>query len=110
MPTITMRRRAMLPTLLACALALGAGAPPAARTGPPPLAITRDERAMLLGYAARGEAIRLRAEREIAAVAAEQSEYLGRLAARLGLPKERLAEDYTVNLDTLAVERKAAAK
>jgi hypothetical protein len=75
----------------------------------PSLTITRDERAMLLGFQGRAEAIQLRAQRELQAVANEQTAYLGRVASRLGVPTEQLRTGYTINLDTLAVEPRPKA-
>ena len=91
-------------------LVLLAFAPPVApKAAAPPLTITRDERAMLLGFDGRARAIRLQAERELAEIAGEQREYLGRVAGRLGLDPIKLMNDYTVNLDTLVVAPKPKA-
>jgi hypothetical protein len=81
--------RRLLPLAL---LLLAAGPPPS----PKPLTLTRDEGAMLRGFDGRARAIRLQAEMELREVAAEQREYLGRVASRLGV--------YKLDLATLAVE------
>jgi hypothetical protein len=87
--------RRLLPLAL---LLLAAGPPPAS---PKPLTLTKDEGAMLRGFDGRARAIRLQAEMELREVAAEQREYLGRVAARLGVPS---LDGYKLDLATLAVE------
>jgi hypothetical protein len=77
-------------------LAAGPPSPP-----PKPLTLTRDEGAMLRGFDGRARAIRLQAEMELREVAAEQREYLGRVAGRLGVPS---LDGYRIDLATLAVE------
>jgi hypothetical protein len=78
-------------------LLLAAGPPPP----PKPLTLTRDEATMLRGFDGRARAIRLQAEMELREVAAEQREYLGRVASRLGVPS---LDGYRLDLATLAVE------
>jgi hypothetical protein len=92
-----------IPLLLALPLLAAGDPPPKPKVPAPPLSITKDERAMLLGFMGRDKAIRLQAERDLEAVAAEQREYLARVATRLGLDPGKALSDHTVNLDTMVV-------
>jgi hypothetical protein len=101
--------RRLLPLALLCLIPLGAGPPPP-KPAPAPLALTDDERSMLLGFHGRAQAIQLRAEHELAKLGGEQTTYLGRVAARLGIPADRLLVDYAISLETGRVERKGASR
>jgi hypothetical protein len=84
-------------------LTLLAFAPPAKPPAPVALAVTKDEQAMLRGLTSRAELVKLRAIRELEAIAAEQREYLGRVAKRLEIPPEKFLTEYTIDLDSAAV-------
>lgn len=86
--------------------ALVAAAPPE-KAAPASPKITADEKAMLIGYQERARAIRLQAELDLRAVAAERDEYLSRIARRLGLPS---LDPYEIDPATLEVRLKAQAK
>jgi hypothetical protein len=84
---------------VALALLLLAAGPPS--PPPKPLTLTKDEGAMLRGFQSRARLIQLEAQVQLDAVAAEQREYLGRVATRLGVPS---LDGYRIDLSTLAVE------
>jgi hypothetical protein len=96
--------------------------PKAAAPTPVAMSITRDEAAMLKGYQGRMEsiqfkarqtideavkAIQFKAQHDLDDVGKEQTEYLTKIAARLGIPPEKLLAEYTISLDTGRVEPKA---
>ena len=93
--------------ILICASLVAADAPPKPKPAPPEL--TRQERGILAGYAARAELVRIQAQRELDAIAAEQAEYLDGVARRLGLEPSKLG-DYRIDLATGKVEPRPQAR